>query len=251
MLDSNLTKYPMEPKVQLSKDHMGKAVDSTMFKSLVGGLRYLVHTRPDISYAVGMVSRFMERPTVQHLNAVKRILRYVNGTKEYGLVYTENFGNHLLSGYSDSDLRGSVNDRKSTGGMAFYLSDSLITWVSQKQRCVALSTCEAEFIAATAAACQGIWLRNLLNRILDVNTGPVVIYVDNRSAIDLAKNPVFHGRSKHIDFRFHFIRECVENGEVIIKHIATEEQRADILTKALGTAKFEKMRALLGVKKLD
>ena len=93
--------------------------------------------------------------------------------------------------------------------MASYLDDSLITWVSQKQRCVALSSCEAEFMAATAAACQGIWLHRLLSQITDVKPGPVVIYIDNRSAIDLAKNSVFHGRSKHIDVRYHFIRECV------------------------------------------
>lgn len=250
MMDCNPTRYPMEPKHQLSKDSTGKAIDSTKFKSLVGGLRYLVHTRPDISYAVGVVSRFMERPTVMHLNAVKRILRYIKGTMEYGLMYTANSGNHMLSGYSDSDLGGNVDDRKSTGGMVFYLSESLITWVSQKQRYVALSTCEAEFMAATATACQGIWLRNLLGMITDVKVGPVVIYVDNRSAIDLAKNPVFHGRSKHIDLRFHFIRECVERGEVIIKHVSSEEQKADIMTKALSTAKYEKMRELLGVKNL-
>lgn len=130
----------------------------------------------------------------------------------------------------------------------FFLDESLITWVSQKQRCVALSSCEAEFMAATAAACQGIWLKNLLTQVTDMKCGPVEIYVDNRSAIDLAKNPVFHGRSKHIDIRYHFIRECVERGEVVIKHVRTEEQRADVQTKALSVVKFEKMRALLGLK---
>ncbi|KAL8089889.1 hypothetical protein AgCh_039374 [Apium graveolens] len=127
MLSCNPTRHPMEAKVQLSRDTTGKAVDSTMFKSLVGGLRYLAHTRPDISYVVGMVSRFMERPTVQHLNAVKQILRYISGTLEFGLTYAENSGNHMLCGYSDSDLGGNIDDRKSTGGMVFYLSESLIT----------------------------------------------------------------------------------------------------------------------------
>lgn len=135
--------------------------------------------------------------------------------------------------------------------MAFYLNESLITWVSQKQKCVALSSCEAEFMAAAAAACQGVWLRNLLNQITNLKHSPVVIYIDNKSAIDLAKNPVFHGRSKHIDVRYHFIRECVERGEVVIKHVRTEEHRANVLTKTMSIVKFEKMRALLGIQNLQ
>ena len=251
MFDCNPVKYPMEPNTQLVKDDHGKSVNLTEFKSIVGGLRYLVHTRPNIAYSVGIVSRFMERPTTLHLNAVKRILRYIKGTMDYGLVYSKGSGNYLLSGYSDSDLAGNVEDRRSTGGVVFYLNESLITWVSQKQRCVALSSCEAEFMAATAAACQGVWLQNLLRQITDMEHDPVVIYIDNKSAIDLAKNPVFHGRSKHIDIRYHFIRECVDRGEIVVKHIRTEEQRANVLTKAMTTVKFERMCVLLGVKKLQ
>lgn len=250
MLQCNSTKYPMDPKDQINKDEHGTPVDSTRFKSMVGGLRYLVHTRPDIAYAVGVVSRFMERPTEMHLNAVKRILRYIKGTLGYGLVYSKDSGNNELTGFSDSDLGGHLDDRKSTGGVVFYLNESIITWVSQKQRCVALSSCEAEFMAANAAACQGIWLRNVLSQITDAEVSPVVLYVDNKSAIDLAKNPVFHGRSKHIDIRYHFIRDCVERGEVIIRHVRGDLQRADILTKALTTVKFERMRQLMGVRKL-
>lgn len=140
-------------------------------------------------------------------------------------VYTKNGSNNILTGYSDSDHACHIEDRKSTGGMVFYLNQSLITWVSQKQRCVALSSCEAEFMVATAAACQCIWLRNVLSQITNKAVGPVVLYIDNKSAIDLARNPVFHGRSKHIDIRYHFIRECVERGEICIKHISSEEQR--------------------------
>lgn len=187
------TKYPMEPALQLHKDESGKAVDSTEYKSDVGGLRYLVHTRPDIAYAVGVVSRYMERPTVLHWNAAKRIFRYLKRTVNYGLVYTKESSNNILSDYSDNDLAGEIDDRRSTGGMIFYLNESVITWVSQKQHCVALSSCEAEFMAATAAACQGIWLRNLLSKLTQEDIGPVVLYIDNQSAIDLAKNPVFHG----------------------------------------------------------
>ncbi|XP_074348951.1 secreted RxLR effector protein 161-like [Apium graveolens] len=155
----------------------------------------------------------MERPTVMHLNAAKRILRYVKGTIYYGLIYTKDDENNVVIGYSDSDLAGNVEDRKSTGGKVFYLNKSLITWSSQKQKCVARSSCEAEFMAATAASCQAIWLKKLLMQITGIGIQPVTLFIDNKSAIDLAKNPVFHGRSKHIDVRFHFIRECIENGD--------------------------------------
>ncbi|XP_074322774.1 secreted RxLR effector protein 161-like [Apium graveolens] len=172
----------MDPKEQLVKDEGGKTMNDTEYKSMIGGLRYLVHTRPDIAFSVGVVSRFMERPTELHRNAVKRIIRYVQGTLHFGLVYTKDSGNNMVTGFADSDLAGSLDDMKSTGGMCFYLNDSLITWVSQKQHCVALSSCEAEFMAATAAACQAIWIRNVLNQITDEKIGPVVLCVDNKSA---------------------------------------------------------------------
>ncbi|XP_074363653.1 uncharacterized protein LOC141704306 [Apium graveolens] len=147
MIGCNPTKYPMDPKEQLTKDDGGKTVDTTQYKSMVGGLRYLVHTRPDISYAVGIISRYMERPTVLHQNAVKRILRYIKGTLDYGQIYSKQGGNNILT------LAGNIDDRRSMSivGMVFYLNENMITWMSQKQKCVALSSCEAEFMAATAA----------------------------------------------------------------------------------------------------
>lgn len=183
-----------------------------------------------------------------HHNSVKRILCYVKGTINYGLVYSKGTGNYLLSGYYDSDLASNIDDIMSTGGMAFYLDESLITWVSQKQRCVDLSSCVAECIAATAIACHGVWLKKFTWEKNHMKQYAVVIYVDNESTINLARNPVFHGRSEHIDIRYHFIRECVEQGEIEIKHVRTEEQRADVLTKAMSTVKFEKMRS--GMKNL-
>ncbi|XP_074327259.1 secreted RxLR effector protein 161-like [Apium graveolens] len=251
MADCNPTKFPMDPKELIHKDEEGVSVNPTDFKSVIGGLRYLVHTRPDIAYSVGIISRFMERPTVMHQNAAKKILRYIKGTLNLGLIYSKNNNNNMLTGYSDSDLAANVEERKSTGGMTFYLNESLITWVYQKQRCVALSSCEAEFMAATAAACQAIWLKNLLVQITGEHIGLVVLYIDNKSAIDLAKNPVFHDHSKHIDIRYHFIRECVEKGEIIVKSVSTDKQKVDVLTKALTTVKFEKMRQLLGVRNVN
>ncbi|XP_074337597.1 secreted RxLR effector protein 161-like [Apium graveolens] len=191
----NPTKYPMDPKEHLTNDEGGKLVDPTEYKSLVGGLRYLVHTCPDMAYDVGIVSRLMEKPTVLHMNAIKRILRYVKGTINYGLVYSRDIRNNMLTGYSNSDFGGQTDDRKSTRGMVFYLNDNLITWVSQKQRCVALSSCEAEFMGGTTSACQAVWLRNLLSKLTGEDMGPVILYIDDKSAIDLARNLVFHGRS--------------------------------------------------------
>lgn len=122
----------MDPKERISKDEGGKPADTTEFKSVVGGLHYLVHTRLDICYSVGIISRYMEKPTILHPQAAKWILRYIKGTTNYGLVYIRDSSNSVLSGYSDSDLVGHVDDRRINGGMAFYLKESLLTWVSQK-----------------------------------------------------------------------------------------------------------------------
>jgi len=169
-------------------------------------------------------------------------LRYLAGTVDYGVVYRRAGTKSSLVGYSDSDLAGDVDDRKSTSGSVFLLGSSLVTWVSQKQRVVSLSSCEAEYIASANAACQGIWLSRLLGELLDIQVPKVKLLVDNKSAIALSKNPVHHDRSKHIDVKFHFIRDCVERGEVNIDHVGTTEQLADILTKALGRVRFVQLR---------
>ncbi|KAF0924771.1 hypothetical protein E2562_014570 [Oryza meyeriana var. granulata] len=247
MSECNPTKFPMELRTQLHKDGEGHPADAMEYRRIIGCLRYLLHTRPDMSFAVGVASRFIERPTVMHHKAVKQILRYLKGIIHYGLVYSKGGGAEVITGYTDSDLAGDLDDRKSTGGMAFYVNESLVAWSSQKQRTVALSSCEAEFMAATAAACQALWLRSLLAELNKEQPRPVKVFVDNKSAIALMKNPVFHGRSKHIDTRFHFIRECVEGGQIVVKFMRMEEQRADPLTKALPVVKLVTMRHLLGV----
>ena len=148
-------------------------------------------------------------------------------------------------------MGGDTVERRSTGGMAFYLNENLITWCSQKQKTVSLSSCESEFMAATAAAKQALWLRNLINEITKQDPKPVTLFVDNNSAIALMKNPVFHGRSKHIDLKYHFIRECVERGQIVVKRVGTEEQKADILTKAMPAVKLSVMSHLIGIRNLS
>ena len=150
----NSTQTPMEARLRLRKNSTEKPVDATIYRSLVGSLRYLVHTRPDICFSVGIVSRYMEKPTVEHLEAVKHILRYVRGTLEYGCFYPkEGSGKRKLTGYNDSDLAGDLDDRRSTSGVIFYLGTSPISWFSQKQKVVAMSSCESEYIVGAAAAC--------------------------------------------------------------------------------------------------
>lgn len=251
MSECNSTKIPMEPGIKLHQDKSGEPVDATAYRKMVGCLRYLLHTRPDLAFSVGMVSRFMKRPTVMHLKAIKQILRYLKGTVELGLVYTQHGRDEVLVGYTDSDLSGDVVGRRSTGGMTFYLNDNLITWCSQKQRTAALSSCESEFMAAIGAAMQGLWLRNLLSELTSTKAKLVTMFVDNNSAIALMKNPVFHGRSKHIDTKFHFIRECIERGQIVAKRVCTKEQRADSLTKALLVWSLMVTRHLLGVRDLS
>jgi hypothetical protein len=246
MKGCNPCAVPMENRLKLSKNDKTPAVDKTKYRSIIGSLRYLVNTRPDIAYAVGIVSRYMEEPRASHWAAVKQILRYLAGTVQFGCVYKRQ-GSTELVGYSDSDLAGDVDDRKSTSGCVFLLGSSLVTWASQKQRVVALSSCEAEYIASANAACQGIWLSRLLGELLNIQAPTVKLLVDNKSAIALSKNPVHHDRSKHIDTRFHFIRDCVDKGEVDVDHVGTRDQLADILTKALGRVRFLELRQQLGV----
>nr|AAU90089.1 putative polyprotein [Oryza sativa Japonica Group] len=247
MQGCNPCQVPMDARLKLKKG-VEDCIDATQFRSIIGSLRYLVNTRPDLSYSVGYVSRYMENPGAEHWAAMKHILRYVAGSLNIGLKFRkgeEKFPR--LVGYSDSDMAGDVDDRKSTTGVLFKLGENLITWQSQKQKIVALSSCEAEYIAATTAACQGIWLARLLGELQMKKPCCAMLKVDNKSAINLCKNPVLHDRSKHIDTRYHFIRERVERKEVEVEYTSSAEQLADILTKPLGKVRFLELRGKLGL----
>ena len=185
-------------------------------------------------------------PRNQHtsIGAVKHIFRYLKGTLNYGLQYTRDKQTNCI-GYSDADWGGDLDDRKSTSGYLFQLSGAAVSWRSKKQTCVALSTAEAEYMALASAAQEAMWLRQITTDLKNKPTGATVIFEDNQSAICIAKNPQFHGRSKHI---YHFIREQVCNNTVELKYCRTNEMTADMLTKGLHGEQFEKLRHMAGVR---
>lgn len=217
------------------------------YRQLIGSLMYLsVSTRPDITYALGNVSRYMERPTHVHVEAAKRILRYVKGTFQFGITYNSD-GEESLNGYSDSDYAGCIETRRSTSGFVFLLGDGIISWSSLRQKSVSLSTMEAEYIAASDAVKELVWIKRFFGELLSNQSDVTNFFMDNQSAIQLIKNPVFHKRSKHIDVRFHFIREKYKEGAFELFSVPSNEMIADILTKALPRDKFQYLRSLMNV----
>jgi hypothetical protein len=235
MLECKPLTTPMEPNV-IPRAGEGKDLDDTrMHWQMVGSLIYLTLTQPDIAYIVGVASRHMQNPKKPHLEAVKEILRYVKGTLVYGILYHKD-GVCQVTGYCNADYAGDYDTRGSTTGYVFSLGSGAVFWCSKRQPIVSLLTTEAEYRAATMAAQESTWLTWLL---LDLRQliEQVLLHCDNRSALCLAKNLMFHARTKHIEVHYHFIREKVLQGEINMKLTPTKEQVADIFTKGLGAKK--------------
>nr|GFA48364.1 zinc finger, CCHC-type [Tanacetum cinerariifolium] len=186
MLDCNETLIPMDPGTRLTKVTEGTMFNSTEYQSLIGCLRYMLHTIPDLSYYVGLLSRFMQEPREQHMKAIRQVLRYIKGTKDYGITYMHNEGNKI-HGFNDSSYGVNTQEGKGTTEIIFYYGESPISWSTKKQATIALSSCESEFITATAAATQALWLKRLLNKLTHSQEEKVTIKVDNKSAIALMK----------------------------------------------------------------
>jgi hypothetical protein len=250
MLECKAAATPIALGTKLRKNDQGKSIDQTLYKRLVGSLMYLTATRPDIMFVVSLISRFMESPKDSHWQTGKRILRYVAGTIDYGLWYPSESKSFLV-GFTDSDFSGSIDDRKSTSGYAFKYGSSLISWASRKQPVVTLSSAEAEYVAATSATCQVVWLRRLMSDLSPKKLEPTPIYCDNSSTITLSKNQVFNKKSKHIDIRYHFIRELVNEDVITVKFCKSTDQQADIFTKPLGTETFVSLKSKLSVVRLN
>ncbi|KAG3097372.1 Retrovirus-related Pol polyprotein from transposon TNT 1-94 [Phytophthora idaei] len=254
MQDSKPVKTPQDPGLKLTKNMCegGCQHEDTMknvpYRSAVGGLMYpMVATRPDLAAAVGVLSQFAADPCPTHWQALKRVLRYLQATPTHGLEFSreDSFG---VCGYSDADWAGDIESRRSTSGYAFMMNGGCISWRSKKQRTVALSSTEAEYMALSEATQEAVWLKVFLCELGEMASDEAIkIYEDNQGSIALAKNPEFHKRTKHIDIRYHFVREKVEDSQVVLQYVSTIDMLADIMTKAITAVQFEVLRNKLGI----
>jgi hypothetical protein len=245
MKNAKPIKTPMGTNGHLNLDMGGKYVDQKIYQSMIGSLLYLCASRPVIMLLVCMCARFQANPKEVHLRAVKRIMRYLVYTPKFGLWYPKG-STFDLYGYSNADYAGCKIDRKSTSGTCQFLGRSLVSWASKKQKSVALSTTEAEYIAACHCCAQLLWMRQTL-KDYGYKLGKVPLLCDNESAIRMADNSAEHSRTKHIDIRYHFLRDHQQKGDIEIAYVNTHNQLADIFTKPLDEMTFSKLRNELNI----
>jgi len=260
MQNSKPVKVPIPVGVRLSAEQCPKTQEEeedmsrVPYASAVGSLMYaMVCTRPDIAHAVGVLSRFMSKPGKEHWTAVKRVFRYLRGTSDHGLCYQGRPGlDRVLDihGFVDADWAGDLDQRRSTSGYVFNLFGGAVSWMSKKQSVVALSTTEAEYMAATHASKEAVWLQRLCSS-MGLVQGAIRIDCDSQSAIFLAKNPAYHSKTKHIDVQYHFVRDMIEDKKVLLVKVDTLKNTADALTKSVSSEKFSWCRETMGVSGLE
>jgi hypothetical protein len=255
MSDCQPVSTPMLPGLVLTKDMGAKTPEEAktyggIYLSAVGSLMYLAtQTRPDISYTVGMLARFNSNPGEMHWKAVKHLFRYIKGTLDYRLIYSKSaISTHQFMTYTDADHGGCKDTGKSTGGYLVVMNGAPVSWRSKRQTTVSLSTTEAEFVASVEAGKEIKWMRNLLMEMGFPISGPSLLLIDNQSALQVAKNPEHHGRMKHLDLCFYWLRDEVGKGYIQIEYVPTQEQIADILTKALPRPTVLRLLAKMGLR---
>ncbi|KAJ0606762.1 putative RNA-directed DNA polymerase [Helianthus annuus] len=246
MVDCKPSDTPMIVNQKLKIIEGTELADRERYQRLVGKLIYLAHTRPDIAYAVVVVSQFMHQPQLEHMEAVMRIIRYLKGTPGRGIVFKNN-GHLDVKAFTDADWAGNPNDRRSTAGFFTLVGGNLVTWRSKKQKVVSLSSAESEFRGIVKGITEILWLKKLMNEIGFPLKLPTQLMCDNKAAIKISENPVQHDRTKHVEIDRHFIKEKIEDGTVELPFIRSEEQLADILTKVVATKTFEIMLCKLGI----
>ena len=257
MENSKKGTLPFRHGVHLSKEQSPKTLEQKErmsripFASAVGSLMYaMLCTRPDIYYAVGIVSRYQSDPEEEHWIAVKHILKYLRRTRDYMLVYSS--GSLKTIGYTDSDFQGDIDSRKSTYIYVFTLNGGAVCWRSVKQTCVADSTTEAEYVAASKATKEAVWLKKFLLDLQMISSADrhITLYCDNSGAVSQSKEPRYHKKQKHIERKYYLIRDIIERGDTVVTKIASKENLADPFTKTLHIRVFEKHVDYMGVKSL-
>ena len=233
MLGCKPVPTPMDLVNKVQLEETEQLTDKRRYQRLVGKLIYLSHTRPDIGFSVGMVSRYMNEPMVKHLEAVFRILQYLKQNPGGGLFFKKSADKDVLV-FTYADWAGCPANRRSTTGYCTYVWGNIVTWCSKKQSVIARSSAEAEFRAMYQGICEGIWLRRMLNELGISNSSPMTLLCDNKVAIEIAKNPIHHDKMKHVEIDRHFIKEKVEEGILSLTYVPTGHQVVDILTKALS-----------------
>lgn len=233
LLDCKPVETPMLVNHGLQISEEAEPTEQGRYQRLVGKLIYLSHTRPDIAYAVGIVSQFMHRPQKDHYEVALRIVKYLKGTAGHGVVFRKN-GQRGVYGYTNADWASNPVDRKSTAGYFTFVEGNLVTWRSKKQKVVALSSAEAEFRGIKSGLTEILWLRRLMGEI-GLNPEKSQLFCDNKAAISISENPVQHDRTKHVEVDRHFIKEKIESGVVEFPFVRSEHQLADILTKAVNS----------------
>lgn len=247
MTDTNPNTVPVDPHVKLQKGD-GEPEKDYPYREAVGSLMHLATvSRPEIMFAVSLVSRFLNCYNKSHWHAVMKIFKYLKDTKDYGLYYSSTSEPPAVTGYSDADYANDIDTRRSVTGYVFIKNGAAVTWSSQRQQTVALSTTEAEFMAACAATKEAMWIKQLLCDIGEYKQDTMCLHLDNQSAISVIKNINFHKRCKHIDIKYHFIKEKYFQKIIDLKSVSTADQYADILTKALSKDKFQFLRSKLGM----
>uniref|UniRef100_A0A1Y1M571 Integrase catalytic domain-containing protein n=1 Tax=Photinus pyralis TaxID=7054 RepID=A0A1Y1M571_PHOPY len=247
MLECNAVATPGDPNQNFSDFTQEEIEPNFPYRQAVGSLMYLaIGSRPDLSFAVGVVSRYLERPSPIHVKAVKRIFKYVKGTADMGILY-ESSNSFDFVGFSDADYAGDNETRRSTSGYVFHTGSGVISWASTRQQSVSTSSTESEYVAACQAIKELLWLKTFVDELTLKCDVKAKLFVDNQSAIRLVKNPVYHKRTKHIDVQYHFIREKFQEGKFDLEYVETNNQVADICTKSLTKNRHKYLCTLMNL----